>query len=288
MHIVLSRNGQKDNEYRFRRGPIYIGRQLGSQIFLQDTTVSRQHAVIFNTEHEWFIQDLDTPNKTFLNGNPIHKSHIKAGDLVAIGSYQLKIDFTQEPTATQAVSLEDTISGEMMYEAQTITRRIDREDSPAIKILPKRIDGLKDFCVAMCHVQTSTDFIDQIVASLRKQMSAAHVWLGIVEPVTHEIKYQFGKQTNTQKVIIDELVLKDHIIDAIRSCNYTLVPNMPVEIADQGYQSCLIVPVVSNHRAIACIYIDNTKETGRYGLPDLDYVILVAKLIQAKIERLRF
>ncbi len=287
MHIVLSQNGQKCNEYRFRRGPIYIGRQLGSQIFLQDITVSRQHAVIFNTEHEWFIQDLDTPNKTFLNGNPIHKSHIKAGDSISIGSYQLKIDFTQEPSAAQAVSLEDTISGEM-YDAQTITRRIDREDSPAIKILPKRIDGLKDFCVAMCNVRSGADFIDHIVSSLRKQMSASHVWLGIVEPVTHEILYQFGIQTNTEKLVIDKLVLKDHVVDAIRSCNYTLVPNMPVEIAEQGYQSCLIVPVVSNHRAIACIYIDNTKENGRYSLADLDYVILVAKLIQAKIERLRF
>ena len=286
MHIVLSQNGQKVNEYRFRRGPIYIGRQLGSQIFLQDGSVSRQHAVIFNTEQEWFVQDLDTPNKTYLNGNPIHKSHVKAGDTVVIGGFEMEIDFSENPTKREAVSLEDTISGEM-YEAQTITRRIDRDDSPAIKIYPRRINGLRDFCTAMCQTRGGVDFLETVVASLRKQMSAAHVWLGIVDPVTHKIKYQFGKQANTEKVFIEDLVLKDNIVDAIRSCNYTLIPNMPVEFAEDGYQSSVIVPVISNHRAIACIYIDNTKEHGHYSMPDLDYVILVAKIIQTKIEMLR-
>jgi pSer/pThr/pTyr-binding forkhead associated (FHA) protein len=50
MRLVVKQNGRTVNEFRFTKGPIYIGRQESSQVFLHDGAVSRQHAVIFNTQ----------------------------------------------------------------------------------------------------------------------------------------------------------------------------------------------------------------------------------------------
>ena len=61
MRILVKRGSSLVNDLRFERGPIYIGRQRGSQVFLPDRSVSRQHAVILTTnEGQWMVQDLQS------------------------------------------------------------------------------------------------------------------------------------------------------------------------------------------------------------------------------------
>ncbi len=82
-------------ELSFDKGPVYIGRQIGSEVFLPDLYVSRQHAVIFATKKgQWFVEDLDSANKTFLNSTAVHKSVIKDGDQITIGGFDIDIHLT--------------------------------------------------------------------------------------------------------------------------------------------------------------------------------------------------
>jgi len=50
---------------------------------LPDLSVSRQHAAIFTTlEGKWLIEDMDSANRTFLNGEEVQKSELKTGDVI--------------------------------------------------------------------------------------------------------------------------------------------------------------------------------------------------------------
>ncbi|MBL7153258.1 MAG: FHA domain-containing protein, partial [Phycisphaerae bacterium] len=92
MRLVVKQNGGGVSELRFTSGPIHIGRGAESQIFLPNTKVSRQHAVIFSTPNgDWMLQDLDSANKTYLNDNPIHKAKIKTGDRIRIADFTIEI-----------------------------------------------------------------------------------------------------------------------------------------------------------------------------------------------------
>jgi len=60
MRLVVRQSDGTINELQFTKGPVYIGRRPSSQVFLSDEAVSRQHAVIFNTEDgKWVVEDLD-------------------------------------------------------------------------------------------------------------------------------------------------------------------------------------------------------------------------------------
>ena len=75
MQLTVKRGDNLVNELRFSRGPIYIGRQIGSQIFLPDRAVSRQHTVLYTTtDGKWTVEDLDSANKTYLNNETVHKA----------------------------------------------------------------------------------------------------------------------------------------------------------------------------------------------------------------------
>jgi pSer/pThr/pTyr-binding forkhead associated (FHA) protein len=72
--------------------------------------VSRRHAAIFAThEGKWVVEDLDSANKTFLNGKEIHKAEIKTGDGLRVGSFLIEISLEGDADVTESIHLEDTI-----------------------------------------------------------------------------------------------------------------------------------------------------------------------------------
>ena len=61
MRLILRKDGKAVKEFRFPKGPVYIGRHVHSQVFLPDREVSRQHAAIFATrEGKWVVEDLES------------------------------------------------------------------------------------------------------------------------------------------------------------------------------------------------------------------------------------
>ena len=65
------------------------GRHPGSDIFLDDITVSRRHAEIRTGEGEFHLVDLGSPNKTYLNSEAVDSAVLASGDEVRIGNFRL-------------------------------------------------------------------------------------------------------------------------------------------------------------------------------------------------------
>lgn len=93
MHLLVKQSGRTVSEFRFEKGPVYIGRHEHCQVVLGEKSVSRQHAVLFTTPGgKWMVEDLHSANKTFLNKEPIHKAQIKMGDRLQIAHFTVEID----------------------------------------------------------------------------------------------------------------------------------------------------------------------------------------------------
>ncbi len=69
-----------------------IGRERqGDNIVLNDTNVSRRHAMISQKGQRWYIEDLDSTNGTQLNDVDIDVSPIRTGDMITIGITTLEV-----------------------------------------------------------------------------------------------------------------------------------------------------------------------------------------------------
>lgn len=87
MRLTVTQDDHLVNQNHFVKGPIHIGRDPQSQVFLPNQSVSRQHAVIFLAgEGQWMIKDLQSANKTFVNGKALMESPLKTGDHVTVGN----------------------------------------------------------------------------------------------------------------------------------------------------------------------------------------------------------
>ncbi len=72
------------------RPSIRIGRGSGSDLILEDSQASRQHAEISRQGDEYFIRDLNSTNGTFVNGQRIAGlQRLQPGDQIRIGETQM-------------------------------------------------------------------------------------------------------------------------------------------------------------------------------------------------------
>lgn len=82
--------GQVLSEWSLDDQEALIGRGPDCHIVVRDPSVSRHHAKIARIYTGYFVEDLQSTNGVTLNGRRIHKHMLKDGDLVQIGTHELR------------------------------------------------------------------------------------------------------------------------------------------------------------------------------------------------------
>jgi two-component system, NtrC family, sensor kinase len=83
-------------------GELLVGRGDGCDLTIKDPRLSRRHARFFREGDQLFIEDLGSPNGTFVNQKRVKKEPLNAGDIVALGKTQIAIEVihvAEEPSA---------------------------------------------------------------------------------------------------------------------------------------------------------------------------------------------
>jgi hypothetical protein len=87
--VVRSGGGRSGEHFAIEHDRTTIGRSPECDIFLDDVTVSRKHAVIVNGNDRVTIEDQGSLNGTFLNRRRIETGQLAHGDELQIGKYRL-------------------------------------------------------------------------------------------------------------------------------------------------------------------------------------------------------
>jgi hypothetical protein len=87
--VVRSGGGRTGEQFSLERTQTTVGRTPDCDIFLDDVTVSRRHAIVARGANGFTIEDLGSLNGTFLNRHRIEKADLENGDELQIGKYRL-------------------------------------------------------------------------------------------------------------------------------------------------------------------------------------------------------
>jgi pSer/pThr/pTyr-binding forkhead associated (FHA) protein len=87
--VVRSGGGRAGEQFTLERTQTTVGRSPDCDIFLDDVTVSRRHAIVARGAAGFTLEDLGSLNGTFLNRHRIEKADLETGDEVQIGKYRL-------------------------------------------------------------------------------------------------------------------------------------------------------------------------------------------------------
>lgn len=287
MQLIIKQTDGAGQQLQFREGPIYIGRQMGSQVFLPDTRVSRQHAVIYSTkEGRWVVEDLDSANKTYLNENAVHKGDLKNGDTIRVAEFSITVQLDKDKAATPEppIHMEDTTIT-VRHDLHIETRKLSGEHVPEIRFPAKRA---KDFAAATRAI-LQTNSIEQLhrelVNIILRQFATMHSWVGLRKAPQGQLDCQGGRKVNREMVNRADLAIQQIVSDALDKCKYQIVPQVPRQIAEGKIRSAMVAPVVRDGKCYGALYADNAKEHEHYTTEELDYLILLSIQASAVLER---
>jgi pSer/pThr/pTyr-binding forkhead associated (FHA) protein len=87
--VVRAGGGMVGQTFQPADGRTLVGRSPECDIFLDDVTVSRQHAEIIREGDEFTIRDLGSLNGTYVNRRRIESAVLQDDDEVQVGKYRL-------------------------------------------------------------------------------------------------------------------------------------------------------------------------------------------------------
>ena len=87
--LVVQRGPSAGSRFLLDTDEVSAGRHPDSDIFLDDVTVSRRHAVFRRTGDGFVVADVGSLNGTYVNRDRVDEILLSGGDEVQIGKYRL-------------------------------------------------------------------------------------------------------------------------------------------------------------------------------------------------------
>jgi hypothetical protein len=87
--VIRSGGGRAGEAFPLNGDRMTVGRRPDSDVFLDDVTVSRDHAVIVRRGSDYYLDDCGSLNGTYVNRRRIESHRLSDGDELQVGKYKL-------------------------------------------------------------------------------------------------------------------------------------------------------------------------------------------------------
>ena len=290
MRLILKQKDGDTKEFQFSEGPISIGRAVNNNVLLPDRTVSKQHALITITDDgKWMVEDMDSANKTYLNGEAIHKAEIKTGDSLRITDFVIEINLEDNIEVDKSAQLEDTLNLEASLAIpvhETVVRKPDAGHAPAMRLPAKRLTDFSQATESICETKSLEDLLLSLLNITLKQFSAFHTWCALREQPNGPMTYHAGKRRDGQVVELSDIKLAEKINQAVERGQSMVMPRVAADVEEKArIRSAIIATIRRSAGCYGVLYVDNAMVHEHYSLSDLDYLMLLAMHTAAVLKR---
>ena len=87
--VIRSGGGRVGQSFPMTGEKMTIGRSPETDVFLDDVTVSREHATLVRRGGEWLLDDSGSLNGTYVNRQRVDSHRLADGDELQIGKFKL-------------------------------------------------------------------------------------------------------------------------------------------------------------------------------------------------------
>jgi hypothetical protein len=87
--VIRAGGGRAGESFPLEADRMSVGRRPESDVFLDDVTVSRDHALIVRRGSDYYLDDSGSLNGTYVNRRRIDSHRLVDGDELQIGKYKL-------------------------------------------------------------------------------------------------------------------------------------------------------------------------------------------------------
>ena len=128
-HLICELDDQRQR-FRIGQGEHLIGSAADCELRLPFPTISRHHARLYISADRIEIEDLDSSNGSFVDGQRLHgRQRINAGNDMRLGAVTLRLQAIDAGDASLALAIDMSAHGSLADSGQTLP--LARSGSPA-------------------------------------------------------------------------------------------------------------------------------------------------------------
>jgi len=106
--LILSMDNLVLKEIPLNKERTTLGRKAHNDIQIDNLAISGEHAAIVTILNDSFLEDLNSTNGTFVNGQQVKKHFLQNNDVIELGKYRLKY-VNEVPQQTSQADFEKTM-----------------------------------------------------------------------------------------------------------------------------------------------------------------------------------
>jgi sigma-B regulation protein RsbU (phosphoserine phosphatase) len=285
--------------YPIDKDCVILGRHPSCDIVLEIGAVSRQHARIVRTGSGFFLEDLNSRNGTYLNGQRVHgRQPLKDGDQIRI--CDLVFAFfeaapSQEGESTQVPGAAWVDDEERFRSGSTIMSRFDvTATGSRIQVNPEaKLRALIEISQNLGKAISVDEVLDKILTSLFNVFTQAdRGFIILVDPQTGKLvpravktrRPEDREQLRISRTIVNSVIASKQAIlsaDVATDSRFDLSQS----IVDFPIHSVMCVPLVSTDgKVLGVIQVDTRQGKARFTPEDLEVLVSAASQVAVSIE----
>ena len=312
-------NGE-DRTVPLAGGRTRLGRGSDNDVILSDVSVSRYHAEILREPGGWIVHDLKSTNGVEVNRVPVEKAPLRAGDLLTIGSFEIRLEEEEMRTSRPiSVAPEEELEGTLARLGNATIIRPLAEFAAAYGLLSSTPTGavvkpvletedqayvhrMFGFLTRLARMLTVAESVDDVLKRvLDLAFEAFPVDRGFIllsddeagelvcELARVKDKWQFRPAgevpvsgTMLRAVIHERVALVT--LDA--QADQRLLGGESIRL--HQIRSAMCAPLWSGERIMGVIQVDSPFHVGAFGERDLDVLTTLANYAAVAVERIRY
>ncbi len=273
-----------------------VGRHPVNALKLTDREVSKEHAEFSRAGVEWWVQDLNSSNGTFVNGRRVTRFRLKENDEIAMGGTVMVFHQASQPaenpsTVTMVASLAPHVLASVRAEEPTSAGFRPEREIGDVEVLRRDYEKLRIANEFHRQVGLERDLKTLYDKILKVAFDLLNADNGVVLLFNKEagelrpdaVRRRKGGEVMLSSTLLDQVVkthegvlTQDAIVDSRFSAAASIVA--------QGIRSAMAVPLISKGELRGVLYLDTRERAGAFTEKDLRILSGVAGQAAVAIE----
>jgi HD-GYP domain-containing protein (c-di-GMP phosphodiesterase class II) len=265
--LIIERGPDKGKRIKLARFPVSIGRDAANDVVIKDDEISRNHLRIKQRGRIFVVEDLESRNGTYVNGDKVLNSILKNGDRLLVGSTELTFvtSSSQVQLAKEIIEFNMVVADELGIEGPIAVGESSGESEFAplrinVQNLAHQITADSSAVKTLFDLHSNILVIDQLeeacssfLKSVMKLMpfanrSALFLWSDSTRrliPVAARHRQKRQKFLLSQRAFEDVLTRRQSVVLQARNPNVT-----------QHGRARIVVPMLQESRFLSLLHIE--------------------------------
>jgi len=305
LHVL--QGPDKGRTYETPDEPAVIGRS-SDHIHLSDNSASRRHAQIRPNNGQWILEDLNSSNGTFLNGQRVvSPTVLKHGDQIKVGSTLLVFSGQEEVEGfSGSQMIRDLVDFDMAGSAggSSILSAFDASEDSVILPPPETADAVAAWNViykvagTIGNIESVEAFLERVTDLLFDHMIADELVLLVCEPgeqpVPQVIRHRTPERGKRPKIVTSSTIVnhvlktKEGVLCANAMTDDRFRPESKQDsIHRLGLRSVICVPIIAGKEIHGVFHLDTSMSHHTYTQEQLRLAVAIGRLTGIAIENKR-